>query len=73
LETGETVESVTFTVTPSTTDTLQIDAYTIATADVIFFASHGDDNNVYTVDVKMHTTGGQTKEDTIYYTVRSAT
>lgn len=73
LDTGETIAAVTFAVTPSTTNTLEIDAYTIGTpaTSVIFFASLGDANNQYTVDVQITTSGGQTKEDTILFTVRS--
>lgn len=75
LDTGETISSVTFAVTPTTTNTLEIDAYTLGTGNttVIFFANYGDANNIYTVDVQIVTSGGQTKEDTILFTVRSAT
>lgn len=74
LDTGETISAVTFAVTPSTTNTLQIDAYQIANpaTSVVFFANFGDAGKQYTVDVKVTTSGGQTKEDTILFTVRSA-
>jgi hypothetical protein len=75
LDTGETISSVTFAVTPTTTNTLEVDAYVLGTGNtsVIFFANYGDANNIYTVDVQIVTSGGQTKEDTILFTVRSAT
>jgi hypothetical protein len=74
LDTGETIASVTFGVSPSTTNTLQIDAFTIGSpaTSVIFFANFGDATNQYTVDVQVTTSGGQTKEDTILFSVRSA-
>lgn len=75
LDTGETVQSIIFTVTPSTgTLPLAIDAYQIATpaTSVIFFANYGDEGTVYTVDVVMTTSGGQIKEDQILFSVRSA-
>lgn len=73
LDTGETVTQVAFTVSPSTTSTLQIDAYSIAAngLSVVFFANFGDLNKVYTVDVRVTTSGGQIKEDEILFTVRN--
>lgn len=72
LDTGETVQSITFAVTPATVSTLQIDAYTILPGDlqVSFFANYGDLNTVYTVEVLMTTSGGQIKEDEILFTIR---
>lgn len=73
LDTGETVASITFTVTPVTASTLEIDAYLIATpaTSVAFFANYGDLGSNYTVDVVMTTSGGQIKEDQILFNVRS--
>jgi hypothetical protein len=74
LDTSETISSITFTVTPTGTGALQIDAYSIANpaTSVVFFANYGVANINYTVDVIMTTSGGQIKEDTIQFTVRSA-
>jgi hypothetical protein len=74
LDTAETISTVTFAVTPATTNTLQIDAYTISNpaTSVVFFANYGDAGSQYTVDVQITTSGGQTKEDTILFSVRSA-
>lgn len=74
LDTGETVQAIAFTVTPSTgTLPLVIDAYSIASpaTSVAFFANYGDADVVYTVDVVMTTSGGQIKEDEILFSVRS--
>jgi hypothetical protein len=38
---------------------------------VVFFASGGDPSETYTVVVRMTTTGGQVKEDTILFAVRN--
>lgn len=74
LDTGETVASIVFSVSPSTTNTLQIDAYAIANpaTSVVFFANYGDAGTTYTVDIRMTTSGGQIKEDTVLFSVRSA-
>lgn len=74
LDTGEKVTAVTFGVSPSTTTTLQVDASSIPAdgKSVIFFVSFGDAGKNYTVDVKVTTSGGQTKEDTVLFSVRSA-
>lgn len=73
LDTGETVNSRAFTVTPETGDFLQIDASSIdATGkQVVFFANYGDDGVSYVVDVIITTSGGQTKEDQITFTVKA--
>lgn len=75
LDTGETVQSIVFTVAPSTgTMPLEIDAFQIANpaTSVVFFANYGDEGVAYTVDVIMTTSGGQIKEDQILFSVRSA-
>jgi hypothetical protein len=75
LDVGETLATTTFTVSPSSADILQIDAYAIATdgRSVAIFISHGDSAVTYTVDVKATTNTGQVKEDTIIVAVRDAT
>lgn len=72
LDTGETVASIVFTVTPTTTATLEVDAYSIAVdgKTVVFFANFGDLGEVYTVEAVMTTSGGQIKEDEILFTIR---
>jgi hypothetical protein len=74
LETGETVASYVFTVSPTTTTPLVVDAASITTANkvVVFFVSGGATGNQYTVDAKITTSGGQVKEDVVLYNVRAA-
>jgi hypothetical protein len=73
LDTGEYIQSVSFTVTPATTNALYAVASAISGSSTLFtfFVSGGDDNNTYDVVARMVTTGGQVKEDSILYTVRS--
>lgn len=74
LDTGETVNSVTFTVTPSTgTSPLLVDSSSINASgtEVRFFVSSGDDGANYTVTALVQTSGGQIKQDEIVYLVRS--
>lgn len=73
LDTGETVTTRTFSVTPTTGATpLQIDASSIdATGkQVVFFANYGVDGTTYEVEVLITTSGGQTKEDQVNFLVR---
>jgi hypothetical protein len=74
LDSGETITGCVFAVSPSTTNTLQIDAYSISASgtEVVMFVNYGDAGSAYTVDVKTTTSGGQIKEDTVLFTVRSA-
>lgn len=74
LDTGETISTVTFTPSPTETSGLIVDAYTIATpaTSVVFFANYGVAGHQYTLDVQITTSGGQTKEDTVLFSVRSA-
>jgi len=74
LDSGEKVESITFSVSPSTSSNLVVDAYSIPSAgtSVTFFVNAGLDGRTYTIDVVMHTSGGQIKEDQILFSVRSA-
>ena len=73
LDTGETLSTVTFTVTPSTgTVPFVVDAVSSNNVMVVFFVNGGDSSKQYTVDVKASTSGGQLKEDTVLFTVRDA-
>lgn len=72
LDTGETVTSVTFGVTPSTDNILEVDAYSISTpaTSVVYFVNFGAAGTTYTLDIQITTSGGQTKEDQVLYSVR---
>lgn len=73
LDTGETISTRTFTVTPSTgASPLQIDASSIDASgkQLVFFANFGDNGTTYVVDVLITTSGGQTKEDQINFLVK---
>lgn len=80
LDTGETITDVVFAVTQTAPTNatpvtpLSIDAYTIPAPNtsVVFFASLGDLNGVYSVDVTISTLSGQVKEDTIQFTIKAA-
>lgn len=74
LDTGETVASYLFSVSPTTTPPLQVDATSLATGNkvLVFFVSGGVNANQYSVDVKATTSGGQIKEDTVLFNVRAA-
>ena len=72
LDTSETIATVTFGVTPVTDNPLIVDAYLIATpaTSVAFFINNGITGTTYTLDIQITTSGGQTKEDQILYSVR---
>ena len=74
LDTGETVSSYSFSVAPTTTSPLVVDASSLTTGStvLVFFVSGGLLANQYTVDVQAVTSGGQIKEDTVLYNVRAA-
>lgn len=75
LDTGETVSSVSFAVSPSTgTSPLEIDANSISVdgLQVVFFAALGDNGVTYTVTATIQTSGGQVKEDGIVFVVKGA-
>lgn len=73
LDTGETLATATFQVTPSTgTSPLIVDAVSSNTTTVVFFVNYGENSKQYTIDVKVTTSGGQLKEDTVLFTVRNA-
>ena len=74
LDITEYVQSVVFTITPSSTNPLIAVASSIgasATA-VTFLVSGGDDGETYDVVAKITTTGGQVKEDSVLFAVRSS-
>lgn len=75
LDTGETVSSYVFSISPTTTSPLVVDATSLSSGSktLVFFVSGGLTANQYTVDVRTTTSGGQVKEDTILYNVRAAT
>lgn len=74
LDTGETVASYVFAVSPTTASPLVVDATSISNSNkvLVFFVSGGLANTQYTVDVKATTSGGQVKEDTVLFNVREA-
>lgn len=73
LDTGETITSVTFEVTPDDLSALEVDAYLIGTpaTTVGFFVNHGVAGTSYEVTATIVTSGGQSKEDQLLYVVRS--
>ena len=72
LETGETVSSYSFSVTPTTSPVCEVDASSLTDSDttIVFFLNGGIDGQRYVVNVQMTTSGGQVKEDTIQFDVR---
>lgn len=72
LDTGETISSADFTVTPATDNALRVDAYSIASpaTSVVYFVNYGLDGTTYTVEVTITTSGGQIKEDQVLYSVK---
>lgn len=73
LDTGETLSTSTFTVSPSTGATpLVVDAnsFDATSKQLLFFVNYGVDGVTYTVDVLVTTSGGQTKEDQVLFVVR---
>ena len=72
LETGETVTTRQFTVTPATTPPMQVDASSITNSglNVVFFVSSGQDAQQYKVELVSTTSLGQVKEDVIYFNVK---
>lgn len=74
LDTGETLSTSTFTVSPTTGATpLIVDAssFDATSKQLLFFVNYGIDGVTYTIDVQVTTSGGQTKEDQITFLVRS--
>jgi hypothetical protein len=74
LDSGETITSVVFAVTPVTANQLQVDAFTIASpaTSVVFFVNDGTDDATYTLEVTTTTSGGQVKKDQVLFAVRES-
>lgn len=74
LDTGETLAAYTVEVSPATASPLVVNPNALGPTSTVFvfFVSGGLDRTQYTVDIRMTTSGGQIKEDTILYTVREA-
>jgi hypothetical protein len=74
LDAGETISAVTFEVTPSEGNALQVDAFTInpSATEVVFFANFGLAGTNYAVDIQVTTSGGQIKRDQILFSVRDS-
>jgi len=73
LDSGELVMSVTFGVTPLDAFPVVIDgnANNPAATGVVFYASGGLDGTSYKVTATLLSSNGQTREDTIQYTVKA--
>ena len=71
LDTGEYVSSALMTISPTTSPALAILSQSIPVngTSLSFFISGGLADTTYTVDVKMTTSAGQVKEDTITFVV----
>jgi hypothetical protein len=74
LDLGETVAGATFTVLPADSSPVVISGNVVNTAatGVILYAGGGNPLTTYIVYVTMLTSGGQTREDTIQFTVKAA-
>lgn len=72
LDTGETVSSIALSSTPSTTPPLVGDDQTInpEATGATFMVSGGATDELYTLVVRMTTSGGQIKEDAITFNIR---
>lgn len=72
LDTGETISTRSFSVAPTTSAPLVIDASSISDdgKTVVFFVNGGNNSTTYTVTIVITTSGGQTKEDEIVFSVR---
>lgn len=72
LDTGETISSVAFSVTPTTSPALVVDASSLSDGNktVVLFVNGGTNSTTYTVTITITTSGGQTKEDEIVFSVR---
>jgi hypothetical protein len=71
LDAGETIDTYTLTPSPSgiSVNGAQLDATSMI---LVFFVSSGTANQQYTLDVRINTSGGQIKEDTVLFSVRAA-
>ncbi len=73
LDSGETLVGRTLTVTPPGELAVTGDAITDAGMSITYFVSGGDNNQNYNINVLVQTSGGQTKEDDVYFKVRDVT
>lgn len=73
LDLGETVTGVTFSVLPADSSPVVISGNALNTPNtgIILYAGGGLAGTTYIVYVTMQTSGGQTREDTVQYTVRA--
>jgi hypothetical protein len=74
LDSGELVASVTFGVTPADASPVVIDgnANNPTATGVVFYASGGLDGASYKVTARLLSSNGQTREDTVQYTVKAS-
>lgn len=72
LDTGETVAGVVFSVAPVTATPLEVATSLIDAAGqvVAYWVRGGDDGAEYQITVVATTSGGQIKEDAVFFTVR---
>jgi hypothetical protein len=73
LDTGETVTARTLTVTPAGELLVDGSSITDAGMSVTYFVSGGDNGQTYNINIQVQTSGGQTKEDDVYFKVRDVT
>ena len=73
LDTGELVSTVTFEVTPTDAPPVVIDGIAVDPdgKGIVFYASGGVDGTSYKALATMTSSGGQTKEDTVLYSVKA--
>ena len=77
LDTGEMLESAEFEVAvdtgPDDAIPCTIDGFSLSTdlLAVVFFVSGGDSGTIYKIIIRVHTNGGQIKEDVILISVRA--
>lgn len=76
VDTGEYIQSVSFSISPTTTPPLTVPSSSIMTGDagtntkVKFFVGGGLTGNIYTVTITAVTSGGQTKQDDVLFVVQ---
>lgn len=71
LDDAETLSSITFLVTPTTTPPFSVDAHSLVDDDkkLVFYTSGGVDKTEYKVEIFATTSESQTKEDVIMFRV----
>lgn len=72
LDQGETVQSASFVVAPTAAGGIEVDAFTIGSpaVTVIYFVNAGQAGVDYELEIRIETSGGQIKKDTVLYSVR---